>query len=163
MITLQKITPKDSTIVLQLFVDCADYFQLAEDKFPDTVTLSEFFEDCPPTHTLDDKISLGVFENNRLIGVVDMLRNYVTEGEWMIGLLLLRPTARGNGVGNIVHQQLIKIAQDGGAKQLRIGVVTQNTKGLAFWKGLGYQEIKRTEPIRFGNRDNVVIILQLAI
>ena len=62
-----------------------------------------------------------------------------------------------------IHQTTTELAQSQGAKSLRVGVVTQNKVGQAFWFGLGSQEVKRTELMQFGNRKNIIIIVQLKI
>jgi hypothetical protein len=39
-------------------------------------------------------------------------------------------------------------------------VVEANEKALRFWQRLGFSEIRRTAPRRFGQREHVVIVMQ---
>lgn len=156
---IQPIDKNNWEEVSKLFLASADYFQMAEDKMPDDTTVQEFFEELPPQHNPADKLSLGIYADGQLIGVVDILLHYATQDEMMLGLLLLHPDFRGKKLGVWVHEELLKIAKKHHAQYMRIGVVTQNEKALNFWQKIGYQEIKRTEPRRFGNRENIVVVL----
>lgn len=160
---IQSIDKNNWQEVSKLFLACADYFQMAEDKIPDDTTVQEFFEELPPKHDPADKLSLGIYTKGQLVGVVDILLHYATQEEMMLGLLLLHPDCRGQKLGVWVHQELLKIAQKNKARYMRIGVVTQNEKALVFWQKLGYREIKRTAPRQFGNRENIVVVLILEV
>lgn len=160
---IRPLDKKNWAEVFDLFLACSDYFAMAEDKIPDDTNVQDFFEELPPNYSLKDKILLGIYNDNQLIGVIDILLRYATEEEMMLGFLLLHPDFRRQHLGLWAHEQILKIAQQYQAKYLRIGVVTQNKKGLAFWQKLGYQEIKRTEPRQFGNRENIVIVMRLSI
>jgi len=160
---LKPINKSHSEDLLNLFLSCQDFFQMAEDKVPDETTLFEFFEELPPSHSLTDKLSLGIYHKHQLIGAVDVLKRFATPSEWMIGLLLISPQYRGKRLGEQIHKQLVLLAQKEAAKSIRIGVVTQNTAGYSFWKRLGYSEVKRTSPMKFGNRENIVIVMRLEL
>lgn len=162
-IHLQPITKSDADVVLQFFQDCRAYFEMEQGKAPDMDTVHNFFEGYPPTHSAEDKLSLAVYQGGSIIAAIDILKNYAVANEWMIGLFLLHPSKRRQGLAQAIHKAIVAKAKAEGAKSLRVGVVTQNKIGQAFWFGLGYQEVKRTPPMRFGNRDNVIIIVQLDV
>jgi RimJ/RimL family protein N-acetyltransferase len=66
---------------------------------------------------------LGVFkDSNKLIGIIAIVRNFIAVGQWIIGLMLIDPEERGNGLGKKVHGALVKWAIKLGAKSFRIGV-----------------------------------------
>jgi GNAT superfamily N-acetyltransferase len=162
-IHLQPITKSDAELVLKFFQDCTAYFEMEQGKAPDMDTVHNFFDDHPPTHSLEDKLCLAVYQEGEMIATIDILQNYAVAHEWMIGLFLLHPSKRRQGLAQAIHKAIVAKAKAEGAKRLRVGVVTQNKIGQAFWFGLGYQEVKRTPPMRFGNRDNVIIIIQLDV
>ena len=162
---IKPITKSASTEheVLRFFQDCTPYFKMEQDKAPDMDTVRTFFEDCPPSHSREDKLNLAVYQEDEIIAVIDILKDYAVVNEWMIGLFIFHPSKRGQGLAQPIHQTIVELAKEEGVKSLRVGVVTQNDRGQAFWFGLGYTEVKRTEPIQFGNRKNIVMIVQLKI
>ena len=74
-----------------------------------------------------------------LAGVVDLVRDFPENGVWMLGLMLLAPGERGNGLGRAAHAELVQWAKALGAKSVRIGVIEENRDGARFWDSLGYR------------------------
>ncbi|MDA3847374.1 MAG: GNAT family N-acetyltransferase [Vallitaleaceae bacterium] len=154
---LRAISVGDQAKVLSLFHTCEEFFILTEGIIP--INSDELYYDLPPGNVMEDKLLYGVLQDELLVGVVDIVKNYPEKGEWIIGLLLLHPKVRGMGLGKSVHNILIRIARDGGAKKLRVGVVEQNTSGYQFWAKLGYKKMKLTEPIRYSIKESKVIVM----
>lgn len=157
------ITKNHKTAVKDLFHRCDDYFYLVEGRKANEASAKEFFEDLPPNKTLKDKHTLGIFQDTNLVGVIDLVEDYPNKYEWIIGLLLIDPVMRGKGLGQKIHKILMDIAKEGKAEKLRICVVEQNKHALEFWKKIGYQEIKRTEPRKYGEKECIVIVMNYLI
>ena len=103
----------------------------------------EIFSDLPPGKNYEDKFVLGIYKNtNELIGIIDIIKNFPVDGEWMLGLLLIEPEERDNGLGKLIHKGLVQWAVKVGSKSFRIGVIEDNHKGKRFWSDLGYIKIK---------------------
>ncbi len=145
--------------VSELFNHCNDYFFLVGNQNATQKDVNEFFEDLPPGKNMDDKYLFGVYYKETLIGVIDLVHDYPEKGEWIIGLMLLHPSERGKGLGKAIHDVIVDIANENKVKKLRIGVVKQNKKALEYWKHIGYKEIKRTQPIKYGSRECIVIVM----
>lgn len=134
------------TAVLDLCVSCSDYYLLHCGVSPAKREVDEIFLDLPPDKGYEDKFVLGVFDaEDMLVGILDVIRDYVIKGEWTIGLMLLDPKQRGKGLGTIVHETLVVWAVELGAKSFRLGAIKKNPQGLAFWSSLGYEKIKEVE------------------
>src|SRR6266704_116523 len=57
----------------------------------------------PPGKEYDDKFLLGIFAGpQELVGVLDVIRDYPAQGEWWLGVLMLDPARRGQGLGESV-------------------------------------------------------------
>ena len=105
----------------------------------------EIFKALPPGKNYAVKFVLGIFKDkNELLGIIDLVKNFPVEGEWMLGLFYLDPEERGQGLGKLVHQTLVQWAEKFGAKSFRIGVLEENYQGRNFWSGLGYRKIKES-------------------
>lgn len=144
--------------VMNLFINCKEYFILTEGK--EVEDCSDFFTDLPPNKKIEDKYLYGVYDDELLVGAIDLVSNFPEDGEWMIGLVLLHPKVRHIGLGKTIHNVIKDIARKGKAQKLRIGVIEQNTNGYKFWNKIGYKQIKKiTDPIKFGAKESKVIVM----
>ncbi len=140
---INRISKESFSAVFDLCVRCADYYYLHCGVSPEEREVYEIFDDLPPNKGYEDKFVLGVYDPQfKLVGVLDVIRDYVDKGEWTIGLILLDPSNRGRGLGKTVHEALIDWAKGLGAKSFRIGVIEENLTGQHFWKATGYKKIK---------------------
>ncbi|MHB1316481.1 MAG: GNAT family N-acetyltransferase [Minisyncoccota bacterium] len=139
-----KTLPQSELDQLQrLYTESNDYFQLVlnRDVLPSDSTLD--FNSVPEGKTLEDKFIYGVFKSEKLVGVIDLIRDYPDQNTWFIGLLLLTPSERGNNLGKKIFNVLAGILINVGAQKIRISVVNQNIRALDFWIKIGFKESGR--------------------
>lgn len=105
---ITQLSKQDNHVVEELCNKCSDYYILSGGALPSKDSVSALFTGLPPNKNLEDKFLLGVYKSNRLIGIIDIIRDYPTISEWLIGLLLLEPEERGKGLGTIIHEALIR-------------------------------------------------------
>ncbi|AWK52980.1 N-acetyltransferase [Clostridium beijerinckii] len=130
-------------IVEELCEKCSDYYVLHDGILPSKEDIVEIFTTIPPNKNYKDKFVLGIYKiDDELVGIIDIVKDYPIDGEWMLGLMLIEPQERGTGLGKIVHEALVEWAINLGAKSFRIGVIEDNQKGANFWSALGYKKIK---------------------
>lgn len=159
---IKPITSSNREEIKHLYDLCSDYHIMCSGKNAIYEDIDSIFE-YSDKKTSEDSLTLGVYNKcDLLIGMVDIFKNYPDNGTWMIGLLLLSPNERNKRLGKIVHGEISKYALTQGANKLRIGVVEQNTKGLKFWKSLGYHQVKSTT-INIGDKESNLIILNLSL
>jgi GNAT superfamily N-acetyltransferase len=162
-ILIRKLNIEDAGSLQKLCIRCTDFYILTEGMEPNIDSGNEILADLPPDKNYSDKAVLGVFNNkNVLVAVIDIVRNFPNEGEWILGLLLIDPSERGKGLGKKLHNIIKEIATKYNAKTLRLGVVEDNHKGHGFWHSLGYYEIDRVAK-RYGIKDNTVIVMRYAL
>ena len=126
-----------------LNLKCSDYYILHDGVLPSKKEALEIFKSLPPGKNYEDKFVLGIYKYvNELIGIIDIVKNFPVNGEWMLGLLLIEPEERGKGLGKLIHEALVQLAITLGAKSFRIGVIEDNHKGKKFWSEMGYIKIK---------------------
>lgn len=155
---INQLSKDNNSIVWNLCNKASDYFILSGGQLPSKDDMDNIFTDLPPNKTLTDKFVFGVYRSNKLIGIIDIIRNFPTIGVWTIGVLLLDPEERGKGLGTVIHQSLVKWAKKLGAKKFRIGVIEENYKAYKFWIKLGYTktESKKTNIV---SKNQVVNIM----
>ena len=100
-----------------------------------------------------------MFSGDALVSIIDLVKNYLCNGEWIIGLLIIAPDYRGKCLGKSINNAIEDYARSLHAKKLRIGVAECNIDGYKFWKSISYYEVKKTEHIKIGNKENVVITM----
>jgi ribosomal protein S18 acetylase RimI-like enzyme len=141
----------DVAAVTALSIACMVYAMLVNGKPPSPNDGIAFFADIAPGKRLGDMLKLGILDDSgRLVGVVDVVRSHPGERDWYIGLLLLHPDVRGHGAGRAAVAYVDTAAKAAGAMRLVLSVVDDNTAALAFWRRLGFVDVRRLEPRRFG-------------
>jgi ribosomal protein S18 acetylase RimI-like enzyme len=157
----RQLVAEDHDAVLELFHTAKDYFMLSEGKLPENA--EDFFYDLPPEKSHQDKMLLGLFDNNSPVAVADIVRDFPKKGVWMTGLLLVHGKMQHQGLGKILLDILIDHARNNQAHTHRIGVLEQNKPALVFWKKLGYKIISRSESRTYGSIRSKVIVLHLLL
>ena len=162
--TTTYLQPQDRTVLQRLLENCADYFELVNGLPPTGSEAQELFENKPPTKTQIDKLVIGLWNNaEKLIGILDAIRDYPQPGEWFIGLLLIDPTYRQHGIGQQMYQAFEQWAVKRGARYIGLGVVEQNTRASEFWQRLGFEIVEKRLPKRNGNKESVVVVMQRSL
>jgi RimJ/RimL family protein N-acetyltransferase len=118
----------------------------------------------PPSKGYEDKFLLGIFARpEELSGVLDVIRDYPTQGEWWLGVLMLEPARRGQGLGEGVCRAVEQWAKEAGARSLRLVVSAQNRRAHQFWQRLGFEELERRIRKLSDGQESVGIIMGHAL
>jgi GNAT superfamily N-acetyltransferase len=159
--TARRVSEADIPAIEDLLTSGRDFLELVSGSVEIAAETKAFLSELPLGKTIADKYSLGIAEeSDRLVGILDAIRDYPDPGIWWIGLLLLRPEARGRGLGAQILDGFSDIAGRCGAHEMRLGVVETNPAGLRFWQRMGFTEISRRPPVRFGEREQIVIVMR---
>lgn len=160
---LSLLSGGDEAYVQSLCERCSDFSKLMEGEPPGKDAGKDILFDLPPGKELKDKYVLGIYkEEDLLIGVIEMVKNFKTLGEWTIGLFMMDPSERGKGLGRKVHEIIRNWVFEKGGRKLRIGVIEENDKGHIFWCKMGYVEVDRVKR-KYGNKEHSVIVMELLI
>jgi GNAT superfamily N-acetyltransferase len=143
---------RDFEIAARIYDLGSDYISLEKGLPATHATVEEFFDGRPPTHSVDDKLCLGIFdETGTGIGVVDLLRGYPQPTDWYIGLLMFVPSVRGRGFGHRVVDRLVAIAKECGTQRLLVCALEDNVKGRAFWAREGFVHLRTIPHMMLGS------------
>lgn len=161
--SLCNLHPDQAEALQALYERCADYTLLVEGQEVSPDAARETFEDVPPGHPLEHKFVYGVVnETAELTGMLEGMRHYPEEGVWWIGLFLLDPAVRGQGLGQKVIAAFVDFVQSQGGTALMLGVVEENKAAYRFWHGRGFSLVRITEPRTFGSKTQRVFVMQRA-
>lgn len=102
---------ENEAAVQALHERAADYVHRVWGLPPDPDSGREFFERLPPGRSREHKHTFGVFDGERLVGCIDLVRGWPDEATAVIGLLL-EPAVRGRGVGCLAYEAIEAQALD---------------------------------------------------
>jgi GNAT superfamily N-acetyltransferase len=157
--TVVQLGADDVPALRDLLVRCAAYMTLAFGALePDAA--EQLLEGLPPDKAPEDKFALGLFAEGtkELVGVLDAIRGYPYEGEWMIGLLLIDPDRRRAGLGARFVKAFEQWVRGQGAAGIRLVVQEQNPDALRFWMREGYAVTGLTHQ-QTPRRQNIIQLL----
>ena len=146
-----------------LLEKCDDFYILVSGLPAKPDDPQELFTDLPPGKTYADKTVIGFYKGGELIGILDSIRGYPAQGDWFIGLMVLDPAERGNGLGRSLLDAYESWAASFGAQVVWLGVVEENQRGLKFWQQSGFQVIEKRPPRRFGNKEQAVYLCRKSL
>jgi GNAT superfamily N-acetyltransferase len=159
-LTARRLDEKDTAAFQALCDACADYHVLIEGQPAGPDEASRQLQELPPGKSFEDKFFFGLFTPRpRLVGALELLRNFREPGEWYLGLLMFEPGVRGQGLGARVLRAAEDWARDQGAWRMRLACAEQNEGGRRFWERQGYREDKRFPPRLRGARETVFLEL----
>jgi GNAT superfamily N-acetyltransferase len=159
-----RLTLADAPELQDLYERCTDYHE-AHEGVPTRPGAGEE-ELCagPPGRSLEDKLPFGIYSmGGELIGYLELFRNYPAEGEWWIGLLMLDPKVRGQGLGGEIYQSARTWAAEQGAHSILLGVLEEEHAAERFWQRQGFSELRRDPyPPAAGGRSRKLVVLRSA-
>lgn len=127
---------------LQVLLErCADFEILVTGARPGPTAAEDLLLDTPEDHPLRDKFVIGVWTDQGLTAAIDLLRHFPQEHVWYVGLLLVAPESRGQGLGAQVVEALVDWIRRQGGRALRLVVQEQNPRALDFWRARDFQPL----------------------
>ncbi|HEY8608263.1 MAG TPA: GNAT family N-acetyltransferase [Noviherbaspirillum sp.] len=118
----------------RLCAECTNFFQLVYGQPGGESTSKEILGPVPPHVKTGCKHIFGIYMNDEMEGIVELLENYPKTSEWYLGLLVIRPECRGYGLGTSVWAGLKTWIQTGNGSIVRLMVQKQNPNALRFWE-----------------------------
>lgn len=113
---------------------CSDFFELIEGQPGGPATAAEILGPLPEHVTSGTKRVFGIERGSELIAVVELLDGFPRRGEWYVGLLLVVPPLRREGLGTKIWVGLRDWIRSQGGAVVRLVVQKQNRRALTFWE-----------------------------
>lgn len=147
--TLRELTQSDAPALQALLERCSDYYERVVGCAPGPAEAQGLYAALPEgVDSYERKLLAAIELGDRMVGVVDIIRDWPQTGTWILGLLMLEPAARERGLGSAVAGIVEERARSGGALRLRIGVAAVNDGARRFWERLGYEEAEAADGAR---------------
>ena len=161
---VRRLGLEDIGAIQVLCAKCVDYMLLVDGHPAEPDGVEEDFLSVPAGKAYEDKFVFGIMNRqNEMIGLLETLRGYPDEKTWWIGLLLFTPETRSQGIGQKVLHGFVEYVRLSGAEAIMLGVVEENTLAYKFWKRMGFEFVRKTEPRKFGNKTQTVNIMRRSL
>jgi ribosomal protein S18 acetylase RimI-like enzyme len=161
--TVRPLQEADLPALQVLFEQCADYVRLLKGEEVPPTEAEDSFRSGPPGRSLEDKLLYGLFDaRGALVAMLDAFARHPDSATWWIGLLILAPAMRGQGIGRKLVESFAEAVASQGGTLIMLGVVEENSAALRFWQALGFKLQSVSEPRHFGQKMQAMYVMQRA-
>jgi ribosomal protein S18 acetylase RimI-like enzyme len=159
-----ELQPENTASLQKLFDQCADYAMIVEGEGVSPSAAQETFDTVPSGRSLSDKYVYGLLDRKgNIVGVLEGMRYYPDEMTWWIGLFMLAPGIRGQGLGQRLIQGFSDYVCSEKGTSIMLGVVEENRAAYQFWQKLGFELVRKTEPRLFGRKTQAVYVMRRGV
>ena len=132
-------TVENFILVQNVLEEAPGYSFIISGQLPTENEGQEVFQEIPPNFSLENKVVLGIFIKDEMIGVVDYLIGYPNNETVYLGLLLLKESFQQKNYGKVSYEKLEEnFRQIEKITKIRLSVIETNQKGITFWKKMGF-------------------------
>ncbi|WP_322067284.1 GNAT family N-acetyltransferase [Burkholderia ubonensis] len=129
-----------------IFADLTAYSQRVDGVARRNHAAHEFATALPPGRELRHKYAFLAKVGNVAVGLADIIEDYPSRGTAFIGLLAVRETAQGSGVGRKLFQKVERFARNElEARTMQLAVVEANPV-IGFWAKMGFHPTGEVKP-----------------
>ena len=154
---LRPVTDAGVDTVLALLQSDPAYFDL-ERRQPTAQSLRDDIALLPPRCVPEQKRYLALWKDGAPQAVLDLVEGYPRERTLYVGFFFLSPALRRQGTGREIMDAVLQSAGDAGMDSARLACLLNNAAGHAFWRSLGFGDLRRSETI--GDHSTPVWIME---
>ena len=144
--SIKTLEISDASVLQELYEKCADYNYLMEGKPPSPTAALDEFTTIPEGKSLDDKYMFGIFDcQDKLVGLIEGMQNYPKEKCWWIGLIMISPAYRRQGILSSLIKEFEQWIAIQGVESIMGSVAETNSKVMRLWKQIGFKVVRHTK------------------
>lgn len=133
------LTDSDVSQVYELCKNNPIYYQHCP-PFVSEKSIRKDMAALPPHKTMEDKFYVGYFDQNKLIAVLDLIREFPDKDTVFIGFFMVDIGVQHKGVGTKIIDDLCLYLQQQGYSHIRLSWVKSNPQAEHFWHKNGFTE-----------------------
>ncbi|WP_316228112.1 MULTISPECIES: GNAT family N-acetyltransferase [unclassified Bradyrhizobium] len=146
IVSLVPVTSGNLHEVNAIFDELTAYSQRVDGVSRRNDAADTFMTAVPAGHALKDKHAFVAKRRGAALGLLDMIDGYPLPGTAFIGLLAVRESAQGSGIGRALFREAERFARDSlRARNLRLAVVESNPV-IGFWTKMGFHPTGEVKP-----------------
>lgn len=137
--TVRSMRPEDEAGVARVLEACDDYFVAATGSPTLPADVQSLYYALPEGAGFEQKRLLVLCDGATVVGVVDAVEGHPDASTCSVGLFVLVPELRREGIGTRAAQQLLKKAAARGLRRMTATCPEDWTPGLAFLESLDFE------------------------
>ena len=138
---VRPVTGDDVEAVASLLRTDPDYFAI-EGPQPTPDSVREDMVILPPRCAMEQKHYLALWRDGTPQAVLDLVEGYPRERTLYVGFFFLSPALRRQGAGREIMDAVLQAAGDAGMDSVRLACLTGNPAGHAFWRAMGFGDLR---------------------
>ena len=92
----------------------------------------------PDGFSMEGKNFIALWKDDNPVAVLDFLVGYPNPNCLWVGLLLVHGLQKGKSIGTEIVNAVITTTKTAGMKDITLGVIATNTRGIDFWRKIGF-------------------------
>ncbi|WP_190158212.1 GNAT family N-acetyltransferase [Streptomyces litmocidini] len=137
-VRIRDLEPADEQDVLALFDAAEDWFTAATGGPAAPGDVQSLYYGLPEGAAFEDKALLVVTVDGRIVGVIDAVLRHPTAGACSLGLFLVHPAFRRQGLGRLVASALLRELAGQDCTHVAASVAEGWQPGTGFLADLGF-------------------------
>lgn len=142
--TVRELKEKDISIILSLCKSNPVYFEYCPPMINEAGVLEDMFA-LPPQKSLEDKYYVGYFENDKLIAILDLIKDYPNVNTAFIGLFMVDAAIQKKGIGSFIIKELFRYLKEENYRYVELAWVKGNKQSESFWMKNGFEIIEERQ------------------
>ncbi|MGW2569489.1 N-acetyltransferase family protein [Streptomyces sp. NPDC001537] len=138
-VTVRELRPEDEPAVAALFADCEDYFVAATGGPALPGDVQSLYYALPEGADFEQKRLLVMCRGADVVGLVDVVDRHPDAESCAVGVFLVAPRARREGVGTGVARRLLEEVAGRGMRRVTATCPAGWEAGLGFLRSLGFE------------------------
>lgn len=135
--TAKPLTAADIPAMLSLCAGNENYYKYIN-SYSTAENLKETLEIFPEGKSLADKIFVGLWNENELVAMIDLIENYPSDKTAYIGWFIIDVKYQHRGIGYGIFLSLEKILRTNGFSQMGLAYADGNKQSEKFWEKCGF-------------------------
>ena len=132
-----RLTEQDLPTLLAFCCENQAYFSYMQST-PELETLREQLTILPPNAHLEQKLFMGLWEEDTLVAIADLVKDWPKSGTVYIGWFMLANRLQHKGLGSRLERQIEGYLRAAGYHTMRLACVEENLPALSFWQRCGF-------------------------
>ena len=148
---------------VQSFIEAnPEYWLLTHGHGPPPDDAARSLDSLPPADmSYSEHFWFLVRDNStrEILGQLGIAADLLAVGVYHLGFFMTASRTHGSGFAHRLHEAYERWALERGARWLRLGVVEANGRAEAFWRRVGYREVRRLDGYPLGDLVHVLITM----
>lgn len=139
--SIKELGIKDCDSILSLYRSNPQYFEYYPPQ-PTIDTVKDDLVALPNNVDIANKHYLGFYDEENLLGIIDLITKYPDEHTCFIGLFMIDSKYQNKGLGSKIIEDIFVILKNKKYEYVKLAYILGNERAKAFWEKNGFVPIE---------------------